>query len=72
MFRRHVRENITEVVFEINAVFAAYEWTFIITGLIVSIGMALFTDAGQYTIIPLIVSAFFLLLKVIRRVYARI
>lgn len=72
MFRRHVKDHISEVVLELNSIFAAYEWTFIFSGLIVALFMLAFSEAKEYSTIPIAVSGFFCLLKIVRRMYARV
>ena len=72
MHRKHSKYHMDEIVLEINSIFAAYEWTFIFTGLIVGLLMLAFTQAKEYSTIPIAVSGFFCLLKIVRRSYARI
>ncbi len=61
-----------EIVLEMNTIFAAYEWTFIFTGMLVGLFMLAFMQAKEYSTIPIAVSGFFCLLKIARRVYARV
>ena len=72
MFRRHVNEHVSEVVLEVNSIFAAYEWTFIFVGFIAAILILSFGQVKEYAVLSLGVAAFFALLKIVRRVYSRI
>jgi hypothetical protein len=72
MFKQHLKDNVNEVILEINAIFAAYEWTFIIAGFVIALLILMFFPDKEYSIIPLAVAGFVSILKIARRMIPRI